>query len=290
MIYYIVTLKRGWQFVPPLLYWKKEDPNFRIKSKFFKEEIHMRVDGRNNKQLRPVHIEPNYLIHPEGSVLISVGDTKVICSASVEDRVPPFMRGQGKGWITAEYAMLPRATEQRNIRESSKGKVTGRTMEIQRLIGRALRAVVSLEALGEKTIWIDCDVIQADGGTRTASITGAFVAMAMALNKLHESKRISKFPIIDFLAATSVGIHQNKEAILDLNYLEDSKALVDMNIVMTGKGEFVELQGTGEESTFSYQQLHELLEVAQGGVLELFEAQKEALGVSVTKKILEGKM
>ena len=245
----------------------------------------MRIDGRDNNQLRPVHIEANYLIHPEGSVLISVGDTKVICSASVEDRVPHFMRGEGKGWITAEYAMLPRATESRNIRESSKGKVTGRTMEIQRLIGRALRAVVSLELLGEKTIWIDCDVIQADGGTRTASITGAFVAMAFALNKLHESKRIAKFPITDYLAATSVGIHQNKEAILDLNYAEDSKALVDMNIVMTGKGEFVELQGTGEESTFTYQQLHELLEIAQGGILELFEAQKAVLGESITKKI-----
>jgi ribonuclease PH len=245
----------------------------------------MRIDGRDNKQLRPVHIEANYLMHPEGSVLISVGDTKVICSASVEDRVPHFMRGEGKGWITAEYAMLPRATESRNIRESSKGKVTGRTMEIQRLIGRALRAVVSLESLGEKTIWIDCDVIQADGGTRTASITGAFVAMTLAINKLHEAKKISKFPITDFLAATSVGIHQNKEAILDLNYAEDSKALVDMNIVMTGKGEFVELQGTGEESTFTYQQLHELLEIAQGGILELFEAQKAVLGESITKKI-----
>jgi ribonuclease PH len=245
----------------------------------------MRIDGRENKQLRPVHIEVNYIMHPEGSVLISVGNTKVICSASVEDRVPPFMRGEGKGWITAEYAMLPRATESRTIRESSKGKVTGRTMEIQRLIGRALRAVVHLESLGEKTIWIDCDVIQADGGTRTASITGAFVAMALAVNKLHESKKIAKFPITDFLAATSVGIHQNKEAILDLNYAEDSKALVDMNIIMTGKGEFVELQGTGEESTFTYQQLHELLEIGQGGILELFEAQKTALGDSIIKKI-----
>lgn len=249
----------------------------------------MRVDGRDNNQLRPVHIEPNYLMHPEGSVLISVGDTKVICTASVEDRVPHFMRGEGKGWITAEYAMLPRATETRNIRESSKGKVTGRTMEIQRLIGRALRAVVNLEFLGEKTVWIDCDVIQADGGTRTASITGAFVAMALALNKLHEGKRISKFPITDFLAATSVGVHQNKQVILDLNYAEDSKAMVDMNVVMTGKGEFVELQGTGEEATFSYQQLHELLEVAQGGVVELFEAQKAALGEALAKKIGAGK-
>lgn len=245
----------------------------------------MRFDGRENNQLRPVTIESDYLKHPEGSVLISVGDTKVICNASVEDRVPNFMRGTGKGWITAEYSMLPRATEQRNIRESSKGKVTGRTMEIQRLIGRALRAVVNLEALGEKTIWIDCDVIQADGGTRTASITGAFVAMTLAVSKLHQEKRISKFPITDFLAATSVGVLSDGKVILDLNYIEDSKAFVDMNVVMTGKGEFVELQGTGEESTFTYTQLHELLEVAQSGVTELFEAQKVALGESIVKSI-----
>ncbi len=245
----------------------------------------MRFDGRENNQLRQVVIEPNYLKHPEGSVLISVGDTKVICNASVEDRVPHFMRGTGKGWITAEYSMLPRATEQRNIRESSKGKVTGRTMEIQRLIGRALRAVVNLEALAEKTIWIDCDVIQADGGTRTASITGAFVAMTLAVSKLYQEKRISKFPITDFLAATSVGVLSDGNVILDLNYIEDSKAYVDMNVVMTGKGEFVELQGTGEESTFTYTQLHELLEVAQSGVTELFEAQKEALGDNIVKSI-----
>jgi len=245
----------------------------------------VRFDGRENNQLRPVTIESDYLKHPEGSVLISVGDTKVICNASVEDRVPHFMRGTGKGWITAEYSMLPRATEQRNIRESSKGKVTGRTMEIQRLIGRALRAVVNLEALGEKTIWIDCDVIQADGGTRTASITGAFVAMTLAVSKLHQEKRISKFPITDFLAATSVGVLSDGKVILDLNYIEDSKAFVDMNVVMTGKGEFVELQGTGEESTFTYTQLHELLEVAQSGVTELFEAQKAALGESIVQSI-----
>ncbi len=245
----------------------------------------MRFDGRENKQLRPVTIEPNYLKHPEGSVLISVGDTKVICTASIEDRVPPFLRGEGKGWITAEYSMLPRATETRNIRESSKGKVSGRTMEIQRLIGRALRSVVNLEALGEKTIWIDCDVIQADGGTRTASITGAFVAMTIALNKLHKEKRISKFPVTDYLAATSVGVLKDGKVILDLNYIEDSKAFVDMNVVMTGKGEFVELQGTGEESTFTYTQLHELLEAAQSGVAELFEIQKTALGESIVKNM-----
>ncbi|WP_251549447.1 ribonuclease PH [Neobacillus muris] len=247
----------------------------------------MRADGREPLQLRPIHIETNYLMHPEGSVLISVGNTKVICTASIEERVPPFMRGEGKGWITAEYSMLPRATETRNIRESSKGKVSGRTMEIQRLIGRALRAVVDLQAIGERTVWIDCDVIQADGGTRTASITGAFVAMAFALNGLAKKRSLPRFPIIDYLAATSVGILQNGQTVLDLNYREDSKAHVDMNIVMTGKGEFVELQGTGEESTFSYDQLHSLLNAAQEGLMELFEDQKAALGEEISRKIEE---
>jgi ribonuclease PH len=238
----------------------------------------MRFDGRLNNELRTIHIETNYLKHPEGSVLISVGDTKVICTASIEERVPPFLRGQGKGWITAEYSMLPRATNQRTIRESSKGKITGRTMEIQRLIGRALRAIVNLEALGERTVWIDCDVIQADGGTRTASITGAFVAVAIALNKLHEDKKIAAFPIKDYLAATSVGIIEEMGVVLDLNYVEDSAALVDMNVIMTGSGEFVELQGTGEEATFSYNQLMELLAVAQKGMKQLFDVQRNALG------------
>ncbi|MBP2240636.1 ribonuclease PH [Cytobacillus eiseniae] len=245
----------------------------------------MRADGREQLQLRPIHIETNYLMHPEGSVLISVGNTKVICTASIDDRVPPFMRGEGKGWITAEYSMLPRATETRNIRESAKGKITGRTMEIQRLIGRALRAVVDLDALGERTIWIDCDVIQADGGTRTASITGAFVAMALALDKLSSMKKLKKYPIKDFLAATSVGILENKQVVVDLNYVEDSKAHVDMNIVMTGSGEFVELQGTGEEATFSYNELQELLKAGQGGISQLFEMQKEALGETITNHI-----
>lgn len=250
-----------------------------------KEVEFVRVDGREPLQLRPIHIETNYLMHPEGSVLISVGNTKVICTASIDDRVPHFMRGEGKGWITAEYSMLPRATETRNMRESTKGKVSGRTMEIQRLIGRALRAIVDLGALGEKTVWIDCDVIQADGGTRTASITGAFVAMTLALNSLNEKKPFSKFPITDYLAATSVGILQNNQTVLDLNYAEDSKAHVDMNVVMTGNGEFVELQGTGEESTFSYEQLQGLLGAAQEGLMELFEHQKAALGEEITKKI-----
>ncbi|GGE76179.1 ribonuclease PH [Priestia taiwanensis] len=238
----------------------------------------MRIDGRKQDELRHIKIETNYIKHPEGSVLISVGDTKVICSASIEDRVPPFMRGEGKGWITAEYSMLPRATEQRTMREATKGKVTGRTMEIQRLIGRALRSVVSLEDLGEKTIWIDCDVIQADGGTRTASITGAFVAMVLALGKLLEKGSIKKLPIKDYLAATSVGIVDEIGVVLDLNYEEDSKANVDMNVIMTGKGQFVELQGTGEEATFSYAELNELLAVAEQGIQDLIQKQKEALG------------
>ncbi|WP_010678338.1 ribonuclease PH [Bacillus timonensis] len=238
----------------------------------------MRVDGRIHNQLRPIQFELNYIKHPEGSVLITVGDTRVICNASIDDRVPPFMRGSGKGWITAEYSMLPRATEQRNIRESSKGKISGRTMEIQRLIGRALRSVVNLEQLGEKTIWIDCDVIQADGGTRTASITGAFVAMVLAVNKIYQDKKMSSFPITDFLAAISVGVDPEIGEILDLNYIEDSAANVDMNIVMTGKGEFVELQGTGEESTFTRNQLQTLLELAEAGINELIQVQKDALG------------
>ncbi|WP_210609415.1 ribonuclease PH [Priestia flexa] len=237
----------------------------------------MRNDGRNQKEIRPVTIQTEYLKHPEGSVLISVGDTKVICTASIDDRVPPFMRGQGKGWITAEYSMLPRATQQRNIRESTKGKVTGRTMEIQRLIGRALRAVVDLDKVGEKTIWIDCDVIQADGGTRTASITGAFVAMTLAFEKLLKEEKIKEMPITDYLAATSVGIHDEHGAILDLNYEEDSTAAVDMNIIMTGQGKFVELQGTGEEATFSKQELDELISLGESGIKHLIEAQKQVL-------------
>lgn len=237
----------------------------------------MRVDGRANDQLRPVTITRDFIKHAEGSCLIEVGDTKVICTATLEDRVPPFMRGAGKGWVTAEYAMLPRATETRNVRESSKGKVGGRTMEIQRLIGRALRSVVNLEAMGERTIWLDCDVIQADGGTRTASITGAFVAMVDAMRKLVESGVWKQLPITDFLAATSVGI-VNGEPVLDLNYQEDSSAIVDMNIVMTGAGKFVELQGTGEEAPFSTEQLHTLLALAHKGVGELIRLQRETLG------------
>ncbi|MER2262341.1 MAG: ribonuclease PH [Psychrobacillus sp.] len=243
----------------------------------------IRFDGRETRQLRKVTIERDYLMHPEGSVLITVGNTKVICNATIEDRVPPFLRGQGKGWITAEYSMLPRATESRTQRESSKGKVTGRTMEIQRLIGRALRSVVDLEAIGEKTIWIDCDVIQADGGTRTASITGAFVALTIALGKLYEQKQLPKFPVHQYLAATSVGIVDEIGVVLDLNYVEDSSATVDMNIVQTSSGEYVELQGTGEEATFSKKELLELLEYAEEGIQQLMDIQRAALGELASK-------
>lgn len=245
----------------------------------------MRFDGRNKEELREINIEKNYIIHPEGSVLISAGNTKVICNASIEEKVPPFMRGEGKGWISAEYAMLPRATGTRNIRESSKGKVSGRTMEIQRLIGRALRAVVDLNALGERTIWLDCDVIQADGGTRTASITGAFIAMTLAIYELHKEKSFDSFPIQDFLAATSVGILEEGCAVLDLNYVEDSAANVDMNIIMTGSGRFVELQGTGEEATFSDEELTELLQLGKKGIQKLIQKQEEELGATITALI-----
>ncbi|MFD1850126.1 ribonuclease PH [Oceanobacillus bengalensis] len=238
----------------------------------------MRNDHRENNRLRPITIEKNYISHPEGSVLITVGNTKVICNASIEERVPPFMRGQGKGWIAAEYSMLPRATAERNIRESSKGKVSGRTMEIQRLIGRALRSVVDLDKFGERTVWVDCDVIQADGGTRTASITGAFVAVVLAFGQLLEKKKIKQMPVKEFLAATSVGILADDTAILDLNYEEDSGANVDMNIVMTGSGEFVEIQGTGEEATFTVDQLKTMLMLASEGLEQIFEIQKATIG------------
>ncbi|CAG7647937.1 ribonuclease PH [Paenibacillus allorhizosphaerae] len=237
----------------------------------------MRNDGRAADQARPVKITTHYNKHAEGSVLIEVGDTKVICTATVEERVPPFMKGQGKGWITAEYSMLPRATAVRNQRESAKGKLGGRTMEIQRLIGRALRSVVNLEALGERSVTLDCDVIQADGGTRTTSITGAFVAMAIAIDKLVRERHLSRYPITDFLGSISVGIIQN-QALLDLNYEEDSKAKVDMNVVMTGTGKFVEVQGTGEEAPFSRQELDELLALAESGIASMILEQEQALG------------
>lgn len=240
-------------------------------------------EGKENHHLRPINITTHYIKHPEGSVLIEVGDTKVICNASIEDRVPPFMRGQGKGWITAEYSMLPRATKQRNIRESSRGKVGGRTMEIQRLIGRALRTVVDLDQIGERTVWVDCDVIQADGGTRTASITGAFVAVVLAFEQLLNDGMIDKLPITNLLAATSVGVLEDERIAIDLNYEEDSKAAVDMNIVMTGDGRFVEIQGTGEEATFSYEQLQTLLQLAEEGIQQIMVKQRDVLGEIVNQ-------
>lgn len=235
-----------------------------------------RIDGRDNNQLRPVKITRAYLKHAEGSVLIEFGDTKVICSATVEERVPPFMKGEGKGWVTAEYSMLPRATQVRTQREAAKGKIGGRTHEIQRLIGRALRSVVNLTALGERTIWIDCDVIQADGGTRTASITGSFVALVEALAKLKQAGTIARIPVVDYLAAVSVG-KVNGEILLDLNFSEDSSAEVDMNVVMTGSGKFVEVQGTAEDYPFSREELEGLLQTAESGIGQLVEAQKDAL-------------
>lgn len=237
----------------------------------------MRICGRQNDELRPVLITPHYIKHAEGSVLIEVGDTKVICTATVDEKVPPFMKGQGKGWVTAEYAMLPRATQVRNQRESAKGKLSGRTMEIQRLIGRALRSVVDLEKLGERTLTLDCDVIQADGGTRTTSITGSFVALALALKKLYDNKQLSHFPLTDYLASVSVGI-VGGEPVLDLCYEEDSAAKVDMNVVMTGQGQFVEVQGTGEDSPFSRSELDDLLGLAELGIMQMIEMQKNALG------------
>jgi ribonuclease PH len=236
-----------------------------------------RFDGRQKQQIRPVTITRNYLKHAEGSVLIEMGDTKVICTASIEDRVPPFLKGSGQGWITSEYGMLPRSTESRKPRDASKGKVDGRTMEIQRLIGRALRSVVDLKKLGEQTIYIDCDVIQADGGTRTASITGAFVALVDAMNKLVKNGKLNSIPIKSFVAAISVGV-KHGEVLVDLNYAEDSTCQVDMNIIMTEDGQLVEIQGTGEESPFTKAQLSEMLALGEGGIQELIKVQKQVLG------------
>lgn len=236
-----------------------------------------RIDNRNNDQLRDIKITRNYTKYAEGSVLIEMGETKVICTASIEDKVPPFLRHTGTGWINAEYSMLPRSTHQRKVRESSRGKIDGRTQEIQRLIGRAIRSVIDLDKIGERTIWVDCDVIQADGGTRTASITGAFVAVVDALNKLHKSKAIKEMPVRNFVSAISVGI-VNNQYLLDLCYEEDSKAHVDMNIIMTDKCEFVEVQGTGEERPFSRKDLNTLLELGEKGNKALIKAQREALG------------
>jgi ribonuclease PH len=237
----------------------------------------MRSDKRPAAELRETTITPHYLPHAEGSVLIAVGRTKVICTASVEDRVPPFLRNSGKGWVTAEYGMLPRATNTRMTREATSGKVGGRTQEIQRLIGRSLRSVTNLPALGERTIWIDCDVIQADGGTRTASITGAFVALALAIEKLRGNNVLKTMPLADFVAATSVGIVDG-EPLLDLAYDDDSRADVDMNVVMTGDGRFIEVQGTAEGQPFAREALNTLLDLADAGIRQLIDKQKAIVG------------
>lgn len=236
----------------------------------------MRSSGRKKNQVRPVKITRSFTKYAEGSVFIEVGETKVLCTASIEDKVPPFLKGSGEGWITAEYNMLPRSTQTRKQRDINKLKIDGRTMEIQRLIGRALRSVVNMKALGEKTIWIDCDVIQADGGTRTTSITGSFVALVDAVNKLHKKKPFDVYPIRNFVSAVSVGI-VGKEKILDLCYEEDHVAIVDMNVVMTDECDFIEIQGTGEERPFSRKELDELLALAEKGAKQMIQAQKDVL-------------
>ncbi len=238
----------------------------------------MRTDGRASRELRPVTIQPHFIAGAEGSVLIAVGKTRVICTASIEDSVPPFLRGRNRGWVTSEYAMLPRATETRTPRESSRGRVSGRTHEIQRLIGRSLRSVTRLRDLGERTVWVDCDVIQADGGTRTASITGAFVALALALQGLVDRGILPGVPIKDYVAATSVGV-VDRTPLLDLNYEEDSRAQVDMNVVQTGAGSLVEVQGTAEGDPFSRQTLSALMDLAAEGIARLVEIQKNLIRV-----------
>ncbi|MFZ4857871.1 MAG: ribonuclease PH [Desulfuromonadaceae bacterium] len=238
----------------------------------------MRNDGRSAKALRPITITRNFTKHAEGSVLIAFGDTKVLCTASVEESVPPFLRGKGTGWVTAEYAMLPRATHTRSPREAAKGKQTGRTLEIQRLIGRSLRAVTDLGKLGERSVYIDCDVLQADGGTRTASITGAYVALVDALTTLKTKGLLAEIPLKEAVAAVSVGI-VGGEALLDLNYIEDSSAEVDMNFVITSSGRFVEVQGTAEAEPFTSAEMDAMRDLALAGVQQLFAFQRGALTV-----------
>ena len=237
----------------------------------------MRIDNRENNQLRPMSFVRNFTKHAEGAVLVSYGDTKVLCTASIETQVPRWLKGTGKGWITAEYGMLPRATHDRTQREAAKGKQSGRTQEIQRLIGRSLRAMVDLEKLGENTIHIDCDVLQADGGTRTASITGAAVALVDALEKLQAAKKLKADPLVGLVAAVSVGI-KNGEVLLDLNYSEDSSCDTDLNVVMTQKGEFIEIQGTAEEKPSTRAQVDEMLAIAEEGIKQLIAEQQAVLG------------
>ena len=235
----------------------------------------IRSDGRRPDELRPVLIEPGFLKYAEGSALISVGNTRVLCAATIEDKVPQWMKGRGVGWVTAEYSMLPRATQERTQREAAKGRLGGRTHEIQRIIGRALRAVTDMAKLGERTVWIDCDVLQADGGTRTASVTGAYVALALALAQTSNFER-AKWPLTGMVAATSVGI-VNGLPLLDLAYDEDSQAHTDMNVFMTDAGRFVELQGTAEAEPFDRAELDRLLALAESGIQRLFEVQRSAL-------------
>jgi ribonuclease PH len=237
----------------------------------------LRVDGRRKDQLRPVKVTRNFIKHAEGSVLIEMGDTKVICTASIEEKVPPFLKGRGQGWVTAEYSMLPRSTHERSPREAVKGKQGGRTLEIQRLVGRALRAVTDMGQMGERSIWLDCDVIQADGGTRTASITGAFIALADAFTVLKEKGLIKKRPLTDYLAAISVG-KVGGEILVDLAYTEDSMADVDMNVVMTGQGRYVEVQGTAERTPFAKHEMDEFMAMGWNGIQTLTELQKNLIG------------
>jgi len=243
----------------------------------------IRPDHRTATELRPVEIIPNFISSAEGSALIRLGETQVICTASVDDGVPPFQKGSGRGWITSEYAMIPRATSTRTPRESTRGRQSGRTMEIQRLIGRSLRAVVDMEALGERTVWIDCDVIRADGGTRTASVTGSLVALGLAIQKLQAQRSLKVNPLKDYLAAISVGI-VGDEMLLDLSYAEDSSAEVDMNVVMTGSGRLVETQATAEGHTFSVEDLNKLIELARPAINHLIEVQKSILKTVTSAK------
>ena len=238
----------------------------------------MRPSGRQHDELRPVHIQRRYTKHAEGSVLVQFGDTRVLCTATVEERVPPFLKDSGRGWVTAEYGMLPRSTNTRTEREAARGKQSGRTQEIQRLIGRSLRAVIDLGALGSRTVHLDCDVLQADGGTRTAAITGAFVALHDALAWLKDRGLLRDWPLRDFVAAVSVGIHQGRP-VLDLDYAEDSACGCDMNVVMTGVGNFVEVQGTAEGEAFGRAELDQLLALAERGIRELIGHQRSALGL-----------
>lgn len=234
------------------------------------------MDGRSFDELRPVLIEPGFLKYAEGSALISLGNTRVLCAATLEERVPPWMKGRGTGWVTAEYSMLPRATAERTQREATKGRLGGRTHEIQRIIGRALRAVTDMSKLGERTVWLDCDVLDADGGTRTAAVTGAYVALALALRKAFEPANAAKWPLRGQIAAISVG-YVDGDARLDLPYEEDSRADVDMNVAMTDAGKFVEVQGTAEAAPFTRDELNAMLDLARLGISQLFESQRTAI-------------